>query len=117
MSTTIAPTTRAAASATEPLVAVRWNRVAERLWAGTHDGEFFGTIEFTGGAFEVSDDRGLYLGRAHSLAAAKRIIDQPDQQEPAVLEWRDGRRVMMFGWIGFVSAAVAAVTIATQLFI
>ena len=96
---------------------VRWALVAEGLWAGTRDGEFLGTVEFTGGAFETADARGTRVGRSHSLAAAQQLVDSPATDLTPVLTWRDDRPSLAAGWLGFAALAVAAVTIATQLFV
>ncbi len=96
---------------------VRWVHVAEGLWAGTRDGEFLGTVEFTGGAFETSDHRGARVGRSHSLVAAQQLVDAPAPETTSVLAWGDDRPVLAAGWLGFAALAVAAVTIASQLFL
>ncbi|QNO37673.1 hypothetical protein H4J02_01090 [Protaetiibacter sp. SSC-01] len=96
---------------------VRWSLVAEGLWAGTRDGEFLGTVEFVDGAFETADNRGTRIGRSHSLAAAQNLVDAPAPELSPVLTWRDDRPSLAAGWLGFATLAVAAVTIATQLFV
>lgn len=106
--------------ATFPAVApaaTRWASVAEGLWAGTREGEFFGTVEFVEGGFETTDHRGTRLGRSHSLAAAKRLLDEPVDEQPGELMWRDDRATLAVGWLGFATLAVAAIAIATQLFV
>jgi len=119
MTATIAPTVATAAisdvTATSPTT---WLNVAEGLWVGSGAGEFRGTVEFVDGRFEASDERGTRLGRSHSLAGAKQLLDQPAAPEPAnVLGWSDERTVLALGWLAFGASAIAAVSIATQLFI
>jgi len=112
MTTTIAPidTTTASASA-------NWALVSEGLWAGTRDGEFLGTIEFAHGGFQAADHHGTALGRSHSLAGAKRMLDcaDPDEVEQ-VLRWSDQRSLLVLGWLAFGASAIAAVSIAGQFF-
>ncbi len=95
-----------------------WNLVSEGLWAGTRDGEFLGTVEFLRGGFHASDHHGTSLGRTHSLAAAKRMLDgpEPEASEP-VMRWSDQRSMLVLGWAAFTASAVAAVSIATQFFV
>ncbi len=115
MTATLTPGSFAPASSS-PAAGIRWALVAEGLWAGTRNGEFLGTVEFTGGAFETSDHRGTRVGRSHSLAAAQQLVDAPAPEFTPMLTWRDDRPSLAAGWLGFGALAVAAVTIATQLF-
>jgi len=96
---------------------VRWALVADGLWSGTRDGEFLGTVEFVDGAFETCDHRGTRVGRSHSLASAQQLVDAPAPELSPVLTWTDERPSLAAGWLGFAALAVAAVTIATQLFV
>jgi len=123
MTTTIAPhvstaTTTTVAGPAPISSATTWVNVADGLWTGSRDGEFFGTIEFVRGGFETSDHRGTHLGRSHSLAGAKRLLDDSRDAEPEqVLLWSDERTVLALGWLAFGVAAIAAVSIATQFFV
>ena len=116
MTTTIA--TSATTTSGAATSAATWALVSEGLWAGTRDGEFLGTIEFIHGRFEVADHHGTGLGRSHSLAGAKRMLDCADPEEvEQVLRWSDQRSLLVLGWLAFGASAIAAVSIATQLFV
>jgi hypothetical protein len=136
MTTTIA-TTAATSSATSPSAlapsiattsapgtpgvplahASTWAHVTDGLWVASCEGEFRGTVEFVDGRFEAADERGTALGRSHSLAGAKRLVDQPTTPDPEnVLGWSHERTVIALGWLSFGISAIAAVAIGSQLF-
>lgn len=119
MTTTIAPTVTTSIISTPAAFApeTTWANVVDGLWVASSAGEFRGTVEFVGGRFEVTDERGTQLGRSHSLAGAKRLLDQPTPEPANVLGWSDERTVLALGWLAFGASAIAAVGIASQLFI
>lgn len=94
----------------------RWTAIADGLWVGTRDGDFLGTVEFVDGGFVTSDAEGTRIGRSHSLAAARRLVDGPPI-ETTVLGWREERTALAAGWIGFGVLAFAAVALAVHLFL
>ena len=110
-------TTAVAPATTIPAITTTWVNVAEGLWVGSSAREFRGTIEFVDGRFETSDERGTRLGRSHSLAGAKRLLDEPVAAPAAELVWSDERTVLALGWLAFGAAAIAAVSIASQFFV
>jgi|GEM_PF-2082163 len=116
--TAVSPAPASFASAPDRVAPAVWAPVAEGLWVGTRDGEFLGTVEFAHGGFQAADHHGTGLGRSHSLAAAKRMIDSPDVEEAEqVMRWSDERSLLVLGWLAFAASAVAAVSIATQFFV
>ena len=51
---------------------------------------------------------------------AKRLLDEParrDDDDAPELAWSDERTVLALGWLAFGASAIAAVSIATQLFV
>jgi len=114
MTTTLTPATPPASAPSAS--GTHWVPVAEGLWAGTHDGEFLGTVEFVDGGFETADRVGTRIGRSPSLASAQRLLDTPASGSSPMLAWRDDRPLLTAGWLGFATLAVAAVAIALQLF-
>lgn len=120
MTTTIAaPRAKTPAPVTTATLApAMWTLVSEGLWAGSRSGEFLGTVEFTAGAFETADHHGTPLGRSHSLAGAKRLVDGPEELgTEQVLPWDDSRTMFALGWLAFAAAAIGAISIATQFFV
>lgn len=100
------------------LTPLTWANVTEGLWVASRAGDFSGTVEFVDGRFEAADERGARLGRSHSLAGAKRLLDQPSAVETEnVLGWTGDRTVIALGWLAFGVSAIAAASIASQLFL
>lgn len=99
------------------LLTSNWTAVSEGLWACNSGGNFLGSVEFTAGGFEAVDGRGTALGRSHSLAGAKKLVEgQPAETYTDVLNWRDDRRAFAIAWSALLVSAFASVTLAVQLF-
>ena len=110
--------TAVAPATTIPTITTTWVNVTEGLWVGSSAHEFRGTVEFVDGRFVTADDRGNALGRSHSLAGAKRLLDAPETADPEhVLLWTDERTIFALGWLALGAAAIAAVSIASQFFV
>lgn len=95
---------------------VMWTSVSDGLWSCTRDDEFVGSIEFTAGRFEAVDCTGRPLGRSHSLAGAKGIIEgQACTASSDVLTWRNDHRTMLITWAALGVSTVASIALALQL--
>lgn len=94
-----------------------WTAVSEGLWSCTREGRFLGSIEFTAGGFEAVDCTGTPLGRSHSLAGAKKLIDGlPPEPYADTLVWNNDRRAFTWTWCALGVSAIASVALAVQLF-
>lgn len=95
-----------------------WFAVSDGLWSCNRDGNFLGSVEFTGGRFEAVDGTGNRLGRSHSLAGAKKLIEGlPPEQYSEVLRWRDDRRAFAWAWGSLFVSAAAAVVLGVQMLV
>ena len=99
-----------------PPRAVAWTAVSEGLWSGTHDDEFVGSIEFTEGRFEAVDCTGRPLGRSHSLAGAKGLLEGSGcVSRRNVLTWRHDRRAITLTWAALAVSTIASIALAVLL--